>query len=105
MSQLEATILPSSPRAAVWREVFGSETVPILSPLPQTAQTPRGDAEFYRLDVARLSDEQRKRVVSHLCQKWQLRHEEVVRLVNDPDHGVPLLAADLVVPLDLRLFT
>ncbi len=105
MSRLTAMIRDSSPRAAAWRDVFGGDTVPILSPLPIKASGPDGDAEFYRLDVAALDTAQRGRLVSHLCRRFKLQHIDVEHLIDDPNHGVPILADDVVVPLDLRLFT
>jgi hypothetical protein len=105
MSEFTATILLTSPRAGIWREVFGSETVPIVSPVPHKGVTPNCKGEFYSLDVARLTKSQRQRLVDHLVRAFKLTHADVERLIYDPTHGVPILAADLVVPLDLRLFT
>lgn len=105
MSRITATIRDSSPRAALWRQVFGTETLPIVSPVPKKAEGPDGSAEFYQLDVAQLDTEQRSRLVSHLCERFKMTHQEVCHLIDDPNHGVPILAEDVIVPLDLRFFT
>lgn len=99
------TILEVSPRAQVWRDVFGDACVPILSPIARPGQLPDGTpADFYFVDTAALSAEQRRRVVAHLVERFGLPEAEVVEGLADPRHGLPILAGDVVVPLPLRFF-
>jgi hypothetical protein len=100
-----ATLKDSSDRYQTWLQVFGSPTVPILSPIPVENDGPDGRREFYRLDTKKLTLRQRRRLVEFLAKRWQLPHGEIVRTMDDPEHGVPIRATDVVVPLDLRFFT
>lgn len=99
-----ARIPENSPRRADWIEVFGTEVLPIISPVPVVNDGPTGRREFYRLDVSRITPQQRQRLVRWLSKRWKLPVHEVEKSVDDPEHGVPLLADDLVVAADMRLF-
>jgi len=97
----EAKILPVSPRAREWMEVLGTLTVRVLDPLPVRNCACGGYADFYRLDVASLSVEQRDRLCAHLTKRFDLPAPFVQHLMDNPDHGVPILADDVYVPLPL----
>lgn len=99
----QATINPESPRAKAFQEIFGGRTIPVLSPLPTRAQGPDGEAQFYRLDVGKLTTEQRRRLVAHISAKWNISPAAVEASIDDPEHGVPILATDVIVPIDLRM--
>ncbi len=86
------------------RRIFG-DSLPLLSCLPIMAEGPDGVAEFYKLDVAAISSEQRARLVEELASRFHSPANLIAHLVDDPNHGVPILAAHLVVPMDLRFFT
>jgi hypothetical protein len=101
--QTRAIIAKDSPHAARWREVFGCEAIPLLSPVPQ-----RGlvlgleSARFYKLDVAALDDDQRRRLVAYLVGRFRLGEAEVQASLEG-EHGLPILADDLVVVMSPRL--
>lgn len=83
------------------RRIFG-DSLPVLSPVPIMAQGPDGVAEFYKLDVAAITPEQRTRLVEDLASRFHSPANLIAHLVDDPNHGVPILAAHLVVPMDPR---
>lgn len=83
-------------RAAEWREVFGTDTLPVKSPMPEWASAPGHErALFYQLDLGELTDEQRERVIAHVAAKFGHPVEEVRNRL--PFHGMPLLAEGLFV--------
>ena len=98
-----ATICPDSPRHRAWLEIFGADTVPILSPWPQEAEGPHGRALFYQADVRRLALEVRARLVRHLAAKFDLTESEVARDLDGAE-GLPILAEGVLVSFDARLF-
>jgi hypothetical protein len=99
-----ATLLRTSPRYVTWLRVFGDATVPV-----ESARTVRNSApgqpekEFYKLDVAALSREQRARLVAHLAERFGEAPALVEQYLDDPAHGCPILAEDVAVPIPLRL--
>lgn len=97
-----ATIL-DTPATEHLRHIFG-DSLPVVSPIPITAAGPDGVSEFYKLDVGAISAEQRARLVEDLAMRFHTNPDLIGHLVDDPNHGVPILAAHLVVPIDMRHF-
>lgn len=98
------TIRENSPRAKDWKWVFGSLSIPLKSPLPVRADGPDGTLQqFYEVDVAKLSASQVERVVVHIAHKHELDADAVRRDLEDPTHGLPILAEDIMVSFDPRL--
>ena len=52
---MKAYISATSPRYAVWREVFGSDSVEILSPVQELLDGPEGPRHCCRMDVSALT--------------------------------------------------
>ena len=101
--QTTAIIAKDSPRADRWREVFGSESVPLISPVAVRGQVlGMESARFYKLDVRALSDDQRRRLEAYLCGRFRLSEAEV-RASLESEHGMPILADDVVVVMSPRL--
>ncbi len=99
-----AVISEESPRYGDWMKVFGTNRVPVVSPLSHTNNAPGIVArEFYKLNVRALSPEQRARMVAHLAEKFGAPISEVERDI-DGEHGVPILADDVMMILDARAF-
>ena len=99
----EAFLLKDSPRYADWIKVFGVNRVQIRGALPQLANVcDQPDTEIYLLDLNALTSEQRERLVSHLSQKFNLARRKVERDLKEK--GMPILAEDVGVPIDLRYF-
>jgi hypothetical protein len=55
------------------------------------------------MDVAKLEPHQRRRLLAHIAGKWNLDPAQVQADIDDPQHGVPILAADVTVAIDLRM--
>lgn len=99
-----ATISSSSTRAAEWMRVYGSLTIPIKSPVPVAGSAPGLESvRFYHVNVAELTADQRGRLVTFICEKFRRSPAEVERDLDDPDHGVPILADDVTVTFDARM--
>ena len=98
---MDARILESSPRYADWVKVFGDNRAPITSPMPHQASLPGiPNALVYWLDLKAITSEQRARLVAHISERFGIPPDEVERDL-DRD-GVPLMAADVHVSIDLR---
>ena len=96
---LEATISPSSPRYQDWLADFGTDKVRITG--WANAKVLGLQREIYRLDIESLNEEQRERLAQHLARKFGHPIEEVREsIVQD---GVPILAEDVYMVMDLRV--
>lgn len=93
----------SSPRAADWLRVFGGLEVPLCSPVAVWARLPGRIAEVYRVDVGRLTADQIERAVAHLAERFGRPADEVRADLLNPEHGLPLLASEVLVSFDVRL--
>lgn len=101
-----ATISRSNPRRAEWLQVFGTDRLPVLSPTPHAASVACVGARlFYRVDVSSLNEEQRARLASFLSAKWGWSPAEVLASLDDPAHGLPVLAEGVTIGIDARLFS
>jgi hypothetical protein len=95
-----ASINPNSPRFAEWNQVFGSDRIPICGPFVRVGRAPGlARAEFYRLDISRLTGAQIDNLVRHLSRKFEIPEAEVVIGIIG-EHGVPILADDVVVTME-----
>ena len=93
---------PESDRADAWREAYGTLSVPIESPVPVRANSPIGVKRFYKVDLARLTDEQLASALAVLAERFGYSAEEVRDGVFNGE-GLPLLADDVTVSFDPRL--
>ena len=101
---IKATLNAASPRAREWDRVFATRTVPLESPYPVTNDSPAGVRVFYRVAVAQLTPAQRERLIEHLAVKYNEAPSLVAATLDDPEHGLPILAEDVNVSIDLRAF-
>lgn len=91
-----AELNPNSPRAADWRKVYGGLAAPILSTMPLRASLPGIDSALvYMLDLDRIDDRARARLIDHLALKFGVPADEVGRDLEY--EGVPILAEDVIV--------
>lgn len=95
-------IREDSPRADEWRAVFGSTEIPLKSLLTVENDSPAGVRQFYLVDVAKLDEDQLERVVAHVADKFGIAKDAVAADLNS-DHGLPILADDVLVSFDQRL--
>ena len=85
--------------------VFGSATVPVLSPVPNRAELPGFDHPVlvYELDLERVSADQRQRLVAWIAEKFGMDAADVEAHLEE--EGVAILASDCVASLgDIRKF-
>lgn len=101
---MKATISAKCDRWQTWMDVFGTDTIEVVSPIPHKRQGPDGPRDFYQIDVKALTLRQRANMLRHLSARWKTPADQVAKLVDDPDHGVPIDAQDVIVAMDIRLF-
>jgi hypothetical protein len=102
---MKVTIAKHSPRHKLWLDVFGTDTLDVLSPQTERRDGPDGEKLFYRINVRALTLAQRTRAIRYLSRRWKLPIDEVAKSLDDPKHGLPIDAADVTLgPMDLRLF-
>lgn len=104
MVELYALISKTSPRYPDWVFILGSDEAPIMSSSPVRGSAPGlANALFYKLDLLRISEEQRLRLVLHISALWNLDCEIVERELVDPAHGLAIPADDVMIVLDGRM--
>jgi hypothetical protein len=100
---IKATIKSTSPRYQEWLEVFGSDTVEIECASPIENEGPDGRrAKFYRIKLPVLSPDQRRRAIRLKARKFELSLFEVAETIDDPRHGLPIFADDVIVSVDVQ---
>ncbi|MBA3716056.1 MAG: hypothetical protein H0W76_27010 [Pyrinomonadaceae bacterium] len=99
-----AILSKDSPRYADWLKVFDSGIVEIISPIPSKGLLPGlGEREIYLVDLKTLSPDQLKRLHQHLAEKFGGMAEEAAEALER--EGLPILAEDVGVAVDMRYFT
>lgn len=91
-----------SDRARDWLEVYGTLSVPLISPVPVQCEGPFGVDSFYKIAVDKLSDEQCNRAIAFIARKFNLPEAEVREGIFKGE-GLPVLAEDITVSFDARL--
>lgn len=82
-------------RAELFQKVFGTDTVCVMSHLPQRANLPEiGEQNVYMLDMNEVTTEQREKLKGEMARRFGLLEDEVDELINS--HGVPILAENCV---------
>lgn len=97
------SIRPESSRAPDWQYVFGRlDNIPVTSWLPTIGTAADLPAqELYMLDLTRITKPERARLVAHIVSRFAAPAALVEHELDNK--GLPLLAADLVVVIPLRL--
>jgi hypothetical protein len=93
----------TGPRGAEIERILGRRTFAVKSPLPCRAiVADRGEADVYLLDIDTLTDAEMNALARHFAEKFGGEP----RAVKDEmrDCGVPILAEDCVVAIDMRHF-
>jgi len=78
-----------------WKNVLGTTELPIISLLPEPAETPIGVKNIYLMDLEALTKKQHDKLVTHLADRYHLTEEEVNADINTI--GVPIIADDCLV--------
>jgi len=98
------SIRPDSERAPSWRAMFGRlDNIPVTGYVPVLADLPdRPESAVYMLDLARITPDERARLVQHIVARFHIPETEVEWNL---DHaGCPILALDTTGPaIPLRL--
>lgn len=93
-------------RAEKWRQVFGSDVVPITCPIPLSIGSfpgVDGAKYFYLLDLKAISPEQRERLIASIALEFKLSIDDV--RANLDQMGCPILADDVITSsIDSGLF-
>lgn len=100
-----AHLVASSPRYQWWREVLGSDDVPLKHPGERTGNL--GDpvaetATVYELDLAALSAGQHERLVRAVATRFNASVSEVRETLAR--EGFPIRSADVRVAFSMRAF-
>lgn len=87
-----------------WMAVFGTDTIPLRSPVPYMAGLPGLDDPqlVYDADLTALTPHQRQLLIVHIAMRFDLPVDYVAR--NLDAVGLPVLAADVTITSnDIRL--
>lgn len=103
MSAWKCHLLQSSPRYENWRKILGSDEAPIRNPVPIKAIFGAEITEIFRLDIAKLTADQRSRLVAFIVEKFNVA--EATAQAEIETSGFPIRAADVCVAFDHRYFT
>jgi len=78
-------------RAAFWRGVLGTDTLPVIALVPQWLHLPGfGEPQLcFMLDLGALTPELRGRLIAGIAQRFELEPDEVASEIDG--HGVPIL--------------
>ena len=76
-------------RANYWKGVFPEDKIPLAHPLREgRAKTGTETYDFYKVDMARVSEDQLKEIVKRASAKFGITEE--VALASSKEHGIPL---------------
>lgn len=90
-------------RAEEFREIFGTTTVPVVSPFSEIAELgDTGEHECFMLDLERISHEQYDRLVAHIARKFGTDEAAVAASLRE--RGLPIKAEDCLMSISLRMF-
>lgn len=77
-------------RLQEFKTVFGTDTVPILSPIPCQVVVDCEPQNAYMLDVDKLEDHQLDALIKHIAYKFETTEEEAAHGLAK--HGLPILS-------------
>ena len=90
-----------SPRYSLWRDILSSDDVPLKSPGSVQLELTSDKDEFYELDLAQVTPDQRQRLIGWSAQKFG-EPEEIVAADIDRN-GYLIRTADVYIAFDLRM--
>jgi len=101
MSAWACHLMQSSPRYEKWREILQSDIAPIISPTPINSLLGAEMADVFRLNIVKLTADQRARLIDFIVQKFNVAKATAEAEIETT--GFPIRAAD-VVAFDQRFF-
>lgn len=90
MKKVLVRIKEDSPRHRGWTLALGTDTVEVLDARPVSATVSGITTEFYRADVAKLTQEQIDRMAIYIAGLFDLDEAEVAADIRG-EHGLPIL--------------
>src|SRR5262245_41409864 len=102
MGAWKCHLMKSSPRYEKWREILQSDEAPIISPTPVKTILGPEMADVFRLNIAKLTADQRERLIDFIAEKFNVAR--ATAQVEIETSGFPIRAADVVVAFDQRFF-
>ena len=75
-----------------WKNVLDTTELPILSLIPEPAETPIGLKNVYMVDLETLTQKQHEKLVKYMAERYHLTEEEVESDIDTI--GVPIIADD-----------
>ena len=103
MSAWTCHLMRSSPRYEKWREILQSDEAPIISPTPIKALLGAEMVDVFRLNIAKLTAEQKARLIVFIVNKFGVMYSTAQAEIET--NGFPIRAADVVVAFDHRFFS
>ena len=103
MSAWTCHLLRSSPRYENWRKILESDEAPIISPTPVKGALGAEMADVFRLNIAKLSADQRERLIDFIVEKFGVARATAQSELET--NGFPIRAEDVCVAFDHRFFT
>lgn len=103
MSAWKCHLMQSSPRYEKWREILQSDEAPIISPTPTQAILGVEIAPVYRLNIAKLTADQRERLTLFIMERFGA--PRAIAEAELETSGFPIRAEDVCVAFDHRFFT
>lgn len=97
-----ATLDPHSPRYEQWKEILGSEIVPLKHPGAFNCKLGDDKEEVYALDLKAFTPQAIDRLVAFVCQKFKAEEDEVRNELKV--NGFPIRDEDVIVAFSLRAF-
>jgi hypothetical protein len=98
-----AILNPSGPNYVTWREILGSEQVPLTSSKAVKANLGQEkNVEAYLVDLSALTLPQRARLLAMVARKFSTPIYEVESEITKA--GFPIRSADVIVSFDVRAF-
>ncbi|HEC92902.1 MAG TPA: hypothetical protein ENI51_07940 [Candidatus Atribacteria bacterium] len=91
-------VIKDKERKKEFLKVFGTDTINIISPIPQIIKVNGKLEKAYFLDLNLISKKQKENLISHLSEKFSLDYDYVRD--NLDKIGVPILDKDCIVIIE-----
>lgn len=83
-----AKLNPTNSQFSAWLEIFNSKYVDVISPMPIGVKLNGTTKLGYMVDLDKITDNQRDKIIRHLAHKYNLDRKLVENLM--PENGVCL---------------
>ena len=98
------TLRKSGPRYEELHNLWGDDPIPVAGFIGSPNRGPNGVEEFFQVDIKRLTNAQRMKLIEFVSRKWGISQEQV-RKDMEGEHGMPIRAVDVNPPaIPLAMF-